>query len=106
MSARDKLSFPPTRSDLVMYVGLATMVYTGIEKAWGAFILGGVVLIAGLFAPRMKGPFSFGGPKLNFKGELASSGDDELMPAVDAQPGRLLPPEPPEESQPPLGRPR
>lgn len=106
MSVRDKLSFPPTRSDLVMYAGLATMGYTGVEKAWVAFALGALLLIAGLFAPRMKGPFSFGGPKLSFKGELAASGEEELMLAADAQPARLLPLEPPEESQPPLGRPR
>jgi len=88
-----------------MLIGLAAMIYTGINRAWGAFVLGGLLLLVGLFAPRMKGPFSFGGPKLNFKGELTDP-DGEQPTLAGAQPGRLLPPGPPEESRPPLGRPR
>lgn len=95
----DKLSFPPTRADLVMLVGVLAMIYTGIHRAWGAFILGGVLLLVGLFAPRMKGPFSFGGPKLSFKGELTDP-DGEVSTQVDVRPGRLLPREPPGESPP------
>lgn len=37
----------------------------------------------------MKGPFSLGGPKLNFKGEPTDPDDSRLE--LDAQPARLLP---------------
>jgi hypothetical protein len=96
MGKRDKLSLPPTRADIVMLMGILAMIYTGLNRAWGAFIAAVILLLVGLFAPRMKGPFSFDGPKLSFKGELTDP--DDVKPELDAQPGRLLPLEPPASS--------
>jgi hypothetical protein len=94
------------RADAVMIIGLLAMIYTGLNRAWGAFITACVLLVVGLFAPRMKGPFSFDGPKLSFKGELTDPDSDAARPAPGAQPGRLLPLEPPASSPPQKEQPR
>ena len=39
------------------------MVYAAVEKAWGVIVVGAALMLAGLFAPRMKGPFLFGNPQ-------------------------------------------
>ena len=36
MGKRDKLSLPPTRADIVMLMGILAMIYTGLNRAWGA----------------------------------------------------------------------
>jgi hypothetical protein len=88
-----------TRSDLVILVGLVAMIYAGTERLWPVFSVGALLLLVGLFAPRMKGPFSFGGSKLSFKGELTDpDGPRELTQPRDVQPARPLPPEPPASS--------
>jgi hypothetical protein len=106
---RDRLTFPPRRSDIVMLMGILAMVFTGLHEAWGAFAGAVILLLVGLFAPRMKGPFSLGGPKLNFKGELTdpdgrAGESDGAMRGLDAQPARLLDPGPPASSQLPPGQ--
>lgn len=106
----DRLSFPPTRSDVVMYVGAALIVDAGIERAWDALVAGTILLVVGLLVPRMKGPFSVGGPKAQFRGELVDPSpaeeEDGTTLASAGQPARLLAPEPPASSQPPSVRPR
>lgn len=104
MRKRDKLSLPPTRADVVMFMGILAMIYTGLNRAWGAFIAAVILLLVGMFAPRMKGPFSFDGPKLSFKGELTDP--DDARPELDAQPARLLDQGPPASSQLPPGQQR
>lgn len=96
------------RCDAVMVIGLLVMIYTGVERAWGAFAFGVLLLLIGLFAPRMKGPFSFGGSKLNFKGELTDPDgrSDGSTPALDARPARLLDQGPPASSRLPPGQQR
>jgi hypothetical protein len=68
-----RFSFPPSKSDIVLLVGLAMIVYTGIEKAWGVLVVGVVVMLAGLLSDRMVGPFSLGNEKFHFRGELLPS---------------------------------
>jgi hypothetical protein len=67
-----------------MYVGVVLIVYAGIERAWGALVAGTILLVVGLFVPRMKGPFSVGGPKLHIRGRLddPNPGKDDGAPPV------------------------
>lgn len=54
-----------------MLVGLALIAYAAVEAAWGVVVIGAALVIAGLFAPKMKGPFIFGNPqRFQFRGEL------------------------------------
>lgn len=70
MGDPDRLTWPPRRSDLVMLVGLGVIVYSIVAKEWGVISFGVFILLVGFLIPRMKGKFSFGAPKLNFRGEL------------------------------------
>lgn len=57
-------------------MGLALIVYACVEKAWGVVIVGAALMLAGLLAPRMKGPFLFGSPEsFQFRGELVDPGE-------------------------------
>lgn len=100
----DKLSWPPSRADIVMLVGLSLMVYAGWRQVWEVVALGAALLILGYLLPRMRGPFSLGGPRLNFQGELTDPEPDgqvsqqRRLPG-DVVPGRLLPSDLPESSQ-------
>lgn len=99
----DLLGWPPRRSDLVLFVGLAIIVYAAIEKAWGVIVVGAVLMLAGLLAPRMRGPFSFGAPQLQFKGELVDPGpsSERQQDEQSARQGQPRLPAPPASSQPP-----
>jgi hypothetical protein len=114
----DQLNWPPGRSDLVMLVGLALIAYASVEKAWGVVVVGAALILAGLLAPRMKGPFLFGNPtSFQFRGELVDPGDspnefrgqlveptatEPQRPPQSALPERAQPQAPPESSQPPV----
>ncbi len=98
-------SWPLCRSDVLIVIGVLVMIYTGLNKAWGGFVLGVLLLLVGLLVPRMRGPFSLGGSRFQVQGELV---DPAAQPATSSQlqlpvaePGRSLPLGPPASSQPP-----
>ena len=96
-----KLSW--SRTDLLLGVGLLLVAFGCWKKEWEAFTGGVALLILGGLLPRMKGPFSLGGPKMNFQGELSDPAERPNQPQLPAaQPARLLPADPPAESRPPL----
>jgi hypothetical protein len=100
----DRFTWPPHKSDLVLYAGIGVTVYAIVAQHWGIISAGVVLMLAGLLLPRMRGPFALGGQKLQFRGELVDPSDDESTRQRDQQtapPGRLLPPAPPPESPPP-----
>ncbi len=66
----DVFCWPPRRSDFLLVVGTALLIYAAIERAWGTVIAALIVLLLGVVLPRMRGPFSLGGPKWRFQGEL------------------------------------
>lgn len=76
----DMLSWPPRRSDALLIVGLLIVIYTAVEKAWGAMIIGVFLMIVGTLIPRMKGPFSVDAQNLEFKGELVPPGSAKAPP--------------------------
>ena len=58
-----------------MLVGLALVIYTALEKTWGMTVVGVVLILAGLFADRMTGPFDVGNDRFHFRGRLSPPTD-------------------------------
>jgi hypothetical protein len=80
------------RSDLLMFVGLGLIVYAAIVKGWGAVVIGAVLMVAGLMAPRMTGPFTFGGPPMQFRGVLLPPSGHPPQTAGEESPPQPDPP--------------
>lgn len=106
----DRFTWPPRKSDLLLFAGLGLVIYSVVAQHWGLISAGVVLMIVGLLVPRMKGPFALGGPKLQFRGELVDPGDgstrqqDEPQRSAPREPLALQ--APPPESQPPPEQPQ
>ena len=100
----DRFSWPPSRPDLLVYVGLAVIIYAATQKAWGTLAIGAALMLGGALLPLMTGPFSFGGPKMQFRGELidpTGSTSERQQDERNARPEQPQLLAPPASSQPP-----
>lgn len=106
---RDRFSWPPTRPDFAMYVGVGVVIASLIAGAWEVALIGVALVVVGLLLPRMRGNVLIDmGKNFRFRGDLADADEPGPKPPPanhqTAPREQLPPPAPPTSSRSPEER--